>query len=718
MTWYKKQMPLIIWTLCAILLIFLPATATGEENQAGVRIVATESGSYDWESQIFVARGDVVITSEDLILQADLLTMDLSTGEAWMQGNVRLIQAEQELRGEVLFYNFETGLGSFDKARTEVVLSEDAGTIFLAGESIGIDGEKYTVSKATFTTCDQEESHFHLATKELEYYPDDKVIIRGVTYYEGKIPLFYWPYLVIPLDWDDRESSFTLPVLGYSEIEGYYMKNTFNYYVNARSYGNLYLDIFTRLGVGVGARHFYETENLGKGSLYLYGIPTSENPVLKSSFSHSLTKGSWGLATTTGYENWWAKQEFSTDNRLKLTLPRITGETWFKYVNNPAATIRERRDVGLTWSQNLTDHWRLNLRGSLIEQTKAQEEIRLISYLAETIYRRGKHTLTLAAQQQHNPDLLEGQSPPWRSVQRIPELKWDVSDLGLKGLPLQTQVILGRYGERPSTVTMNRAFGQLTLGQRSWRPIAGTTISYQGHLGGALYDDGQRQVWTYGRVGLTQKLADNLQFSPTYTRRDVWGATPFRFDRQSPLQTLDLALSYSTTPLRLLARTSYNFLNRQFSSLTFQAYWRPNQAWNLSATASYDLNNRSLAVVVPTVEYKQDQFELQAGVRYQPKNQLLERIDARVTFPIGDTWQVSYDSIYEPPKQAFTKGTIKVTKDLHCRELSASYDHVGKRIALQLTINAFPTLPIGWDSEGGISLFDLEDVTDIVGARE
>lgn len=713
----KKWMALTTWILCTILLISFPATTSGQEQPAGVRIVATDSGSYDWENQIFVARGDVIITSEDLVVYADLFTMDLSTGEAWMQGDVRLVQADQELRGETLSYNFETGQGSFDKARTEVALSEGTGVIFLAGESIGIDDEKYTVSRATVTTCDQEESHFHLATKELEYYPGDKVIVRGVTYYEGKVPIFYWPYLVIPLDWDEFES-FTLPVLGYSEVEGYYMKNTFNYYINARSHGHLYLDIFTRLGVGVGARHYYETENLGKGSLYLYGIPTSESPVIKSSFSHNLTKDKWSLATTTSYQNWWAKQEFSTDNRLKLTLPKGTAETWFKYLKNPTATISDKKDVGLTWSQNLTDQWRLNLQGSLVDQTKGQENVRLTSYLAETIYRKGNHTLTFAAQQQHNPDLLEGQSPPWRSVQRIPELKWDVRDLGLKGLPLQSQVVLGHYGERPSTVTMNRAFGQLTMAQRSWRPITGTTVTYQGHLGGAVYGDGQRQAWTYGRVGLTQKLAENLQFSPTYTRRDVWGATPFRFDRQSPLQNLDLALNYTTTPLRLMARTTYNLLNKQFSSLTLQAYWRPNQAWSLSATASYDLNTGTFATIVPMLEYKQDQFALKAGVRYQPKNQVLERIDARVTLPLGDTWVVSYDSIYEPPKQAFTKGTVKVTKDLHCRELSLSYDHVGKRVALQLTITAFPTLPIGWDSEGGISLFDLDDVTDIVGMRE
>jgi hypothetical protein len=198
----------------------------------------------------------------------------------------------------------------------------------------------------------------------------------------------------------------------------------------------------------------------------------------------------------------------------------------------------------------------------------------------------------------------------------------------------------------------------------------------------------------------------------------VWGSTPFRFDRQNPLQSFDFGLNYSTTPLRFTARTSYNVLTEQFGSLTLQTNWRPNASWYVSGYATYDLNNQSLTRVVPMVEYKKDKLELGLGMRYQPANQVLERFDARIALPIGKTWLVSYDSIYEPPKQAFTKGTVTISKDLHCRELSVSYDHVQKRVALQFTINAFPTLPIGWDSEGGLSLFDFEEVADIVGVKE
>ena len=133
--------------------------------------------------------------------------------------------------------------------------------------------------------------------------------------------------------------------------------------------------------------------------------------------------------------------------------------------------------------------------------------------------------------------------------------------------------------------------------------------------------------------------------------------------------------------------------------------------------ASYDLNNRALTRLVPMAEYKRDEVSVKLGMRYKPHVQELERVDLRVALPIGETVELSYDSIYTPPSQRFTKGQISISKDLHCRKLVLSYDHVAGRFAVQLVINAFPTLPIGWDSKSGLSLFDLEDVADIIDVK-
>ncbi|NLM55541.1 MAG: hypothetical protein GX195_11470 [Firmicutes bacterium] len=93
-------------------------------------------------------------------------------------------------------------------------------------------------------------------------------------------------------------------------------------------------------------------------------------------------------------------------------------------------------------------------------------------------------------------------------------------------------------------------------------------------------------------------------------------------------------------------------------------------------------------------------------------------MEVQVKTPIGSTWAVTYDAVYEPYRQEFTRGQITVDKDFHCRSVTLAYDHVRNRIAFSLTINAFPSLPLGWDSDTGVSLFDIEDVFDLIGVDE
>lgn len=704
-----------------LLLQGLPRVARAEDtpSQEGVRILASKTGSYDLENQVFVGSGDVEISYGELLLKGQELYVDLLTGELQLQGAVSLNQDGQEIVGELLTYNLQTGKGTLSETQAEIPLPENTGTIYLRGDEVRLTDQSYGVTNARFTTCDLPTSHFHLATRELEVILGEKVIIRGVTYYEGKIPLFYWPYLVIPLDSSDRDR-FNLPVLGYGEREGYYMKNTFNYYINSKSYGHLYLDLFSRLGVGVGARHNYDLDKLGKGSLYLYGIPSqaeTENRVIKGAFNHEIRGNTWILRTNTSHENSWEKRESSSENRFTLTLPKSSLESWYNYRDNPKTTVKKYQEYGGRLSHQVTDQLSVNLRANRTER-ETTETLRLLDYLAEGNYRQGKHNLSLVVQQQYNPDLLKTTTQPWRSVQRIPELKWDVSDLGVDKVPLRSQVVVGRYEERPSMNRDTRVLGQLSLKPQAWSPTSTLNLNYQGDLATTLYGSGGQQTWVYGRVTLNQKLTDELTFSSTYSQREVWGLTPFLFDRQKPLQDLSFRLSYTDSKWRASLNSSYNLKAKTFGFLVLQSHWQPNEAWGWDLYANYDLNRQKLQRVVPMVEYNSGEVDLKLGGRYLVEQQVLERVDARFTLPVGETWLVSYESIYEPPKGSFSQGKITLTKDLHCRKISASYDHVGKRVALQYTINAFPTLPIGWDSQGGLGLFDLDQVSEIIGGME
>jgi hypothetical protein len=703
----------ILATALAILIALSAAQPVSAEQR--VRIIAGESGSYHLEQQIFAAQGDVEVHVDGAILYGDILYADLATGAVTLEGSVRLLQDDQELKGDFLAYNLETGIGTFDKAQAEIVVPH--GLVYVSGQSVIFDEEKYNLSQVSFTTCDLEKSHYRLVTKEMEFIPGKKAVIRHVTYYEGSIPLFYWPYLVIPLDRDWDDYPFNMPVLGYSEHEGYFIKTTFSYYFNPNSHGHIYADLYSRLGVGAGVKHNYRSAELGEGFIYLWGIPTAQEPTYRAALEHSLTKNSWSFTTKNSVEKTWIRDQIDSDTRLNIEVDDLKGKLWLTHKKAPESTTKEQTDVGMEWSKKLTDRLTLNAKGSYT-QKRTTDEVRLMDYMVSAVYSSGKHTLTLLAEQQFNPDLLDSSSQDWRSVQRIPELTWSLRDLGIKSLPLQAQVVLGHYGEKPSLVTKDRVYGQLSYRPNAWRPRTGTSLSFQGDVNGAVYSDSQQQAWVYGRLALTQSLGDHLTLSSTYRRRDVWGSTPFKFDAQKPLQDLNVGLRYRKTKVTASDSTTYDFVAEKFSSLTASIGLQPNDQWNVDLYASYDLNSKTFTRFAPMVEYDGEDLDVKMGLRYKPSAKELERVDLRIALPLGSTWQVSYDSIYTPATKKFTKGQISVEKDLHCRKLALSYDHVVGRVAVQYTINAFPTLPIGWDSASGLSLFDYEDVEDIIDIKE
>ena len=70
-----------------------------------------------WSARVFTAEGGVEVHLDGIILYGDSLHADLAEGLVTLQGSVRLVQDDQEIRGYALIYDLETGEGTFDEVR-------------------------------------------------------------------------------------------------------------------------------------------------------------------------------------------------------------------------------------------------------------------------------------------------------------------------------------------------------------------------------------------------------------------------------------------------------------------------------------------------------------------------------------------------------------------------------------------------------------------------
>src|SRR5438045_8653359 len=53
----------------------------------------------------------------------------------------------------------------------------------------------YRFEDATFTTDDSHRPDFHLHARTVRVYENDHVVFQNVTFYIGKVPVFWWPYM-------------------------------------------------------------------------------------------------------------------------------------------------------------------------------------------------------------------------------------------------------------------------------------------------------------------------------------------------------------------------------------------------------------------------------------------------------------------------------------------------------------------------------------------
>jgi hypothetical protein len=179
--------------------------------------------------------------SDDSILRAESIRFDTRTSRAVLLNGVG--QTTQGVETGHLYY----------KART------------LTTSKSGVTHGEH----ASFTTCDRQRAGYHVESKTLDVYPGDRAVAKSNLLFLGGFAVFYLPILVIPLTHVEggpgRDTGF-LPVIGYSQAEGFYVKAKIGFGSTDTYYGYYRVDEETKLGLGLGYVAFFRRKD-GKRSV-------------------------------------------------------------------------------------------------------------------------------------------------------------------------------------------------------------------------------------------------------------------------------------------------------------------------------------------------------------------------------------------------------------------------------------------------------------------
>jgi len=179
-------------------LILTVGVAEGQiKTPEGAPIEITSTGETNYEAGLATARDNVAIHVGDTDIYSDFAQYNPKTHEILTEGHVRIYRDISFYIADRAIYNTETKQIRATNMRT----AQDP--FFVSGEGISeISENGYLVNNGSFTTHDAPVSDFHLRARTMRVYQNDRVIFRNVTFYVGKVPVFWWPYMYQSLDQD------------------------------------------------------------------------------------------------------------------------------------------------------------------------------------------------------------------------------------------------------------------------------------------------------------------------------------------------------------------------------------------------------------------------------------------------------------------------------------------------------------------------------------
>src|SRR3990167_8190710 len=151
--------------LCLLLLSCGLALAATEDE--GILVNGDHVEYHDVE-RIVIAHGHVVITYQDMQLTCQRAVVYLATQDAFLNGQVRIVQESSLLAGDEILYNFQTRKGSILNAHGE------AAPWYAAGDRLNKASDSGFIARHGYlTTCDFDSPHSRFQARQIPIIPDE-----------------------------------------------------------------------------------------------------------------------------------------------------------------------------------------------------------------------------------------------------------------------------------------------------------------------------------------------------------------------------------------------------------------------------------------------------------------------------------------------------------------------------------------------------------------
>lgn len=233
--------------------------------------VEADTLTYRHATQDMEAEGNVRVIQTSSTLTADYLRYERAKGRFWGRGNVILREKMSVLAGDEMEYDLllEKGLMRGGKGK--------ASPWYFQGGLWEKEQDLLIGQRATFTSCELPDAHFHFESSRVSLIPEDFFWAWGNQLNIDRTPFLYSPFLYKSLG--PRKLVFQATP-GSDQVKGAFAKTKTTYRFTDQVYTRFLYDYYTKSGSGLGNEFFYKDQENYKGSLFGYYIDPKGSPQL------------------------------------------------------------------------------------------------------------------------------------------------------------------------------------------------------------------------------------------------------------------------------------------------------------------------------------------------------------------------------------------------------------------------------------------------------
>lgn len=632
---------------------------------------------------LIIARDGVQFKYQDIEVKAEYLKINLVTHLLFASGKVFFKQDETETNCEELTYNWETKKVILLRLKGELTGEGIKGKLYYKGDKMENFPETVEITEGSFTTCELEEPHYYIVAKEMIIYPKDKIIARNISWYEGKTKIITLPYFLIFLD---RKTQLPiLPKIGQNSKDGWFIKTNFNYYIDEKSYGTLYIDWLEKKGIGIGVEHTLEigdANNPGETSFYLYQIKDKDSGNINLSgrikyeqeFEENLKTQvtlNYGGSKAAGGEllSNSLKSQFSLEKKGEKYNLKISGKYNFSGTGLGQEDLSINGNIKLNHNYTFNDKLSSALTLVYTDKNPASQEVadRELKPKWELKYKGKGYTLNLTTEKRFD---LDGDNYTGENVSkiinRLPEFsfKKNTAAIGDTKITYNINASVGHFYEA-ATEEDNWRGEYIINVKRPFNLGEYLTLTPSGIFRQDVYLTGEARYLVGGKVDLKAVYNSYISSTLSYTYNKSVGPTPFNFDYIAPL-TNSVSGKLTLKPsekVKLDLSTNYNFVTESFGNLVAKVEYKPKDNWKMNFSSAYNLNTKEWT----------------------------KKINSTLDLQLSEDWRVKYKGVIDLDNFKLTNSVVGITRDLHCREITINYKQATKSIWVEFYIKAFPT---------------------------